>query len=580
MNTFLMPPPRHRGWSNSGVPAANCLLYTYDAGTTNPRVAYQDAAGTIPHENPIQLDAKGEALIYWDGNYKVDLRTASGAQITGYPVDNFETPVMASVLSGASGGGLIGFQYAATYGTGTVGKWLKDLALGTGATFMGFAQSLAGAKVRTMQDKVRESSISITDFSTIVADGTDQTAVIVAWLGTLGASYTGVIEIPYGVKFNATTVYAAIPPRALVKDNSVINIANASGYFPRFTGLITNCDSANTDSTFCVSDSHNANITIENRGTAPTGSAANRVAAWLWGTGRFQRGQPGMRSLGRAEFANISGLNKWSWVIRRYLPWAALNAEYWTASTVIAAGSYIISSPERIYMTVAGGTTGAVAPTHTSGTAVDGTVTWTFVTGQTDAVCFGVNENGELATNIAPTQSVVAYLKSNPDSGGTAIVIVEACTANQRADLRLQPTNASGAAITALPRLSAIEDSTLRLRTSGLNDLLIADETSMQFGANGLTEKQATLNSATPSVANCGLLYFANSAATSVTGFTGAASSQLICCWAENANTTFIHNAGSFILRGGVNVTPTLNQIIWFQKYSRSGAWVEIHRNF
>ena len=92
MNIFLMPPPLHRGWTNAGVPAAGCKLYTYEAGTSTPKETFQDAAGTIPHENPITLDAKGEALIYWSGSYRVDLRTAAGVQITGYPVDDYTTP--------------------------------------------------------------------------------------------------------------------------------------------------------------------------------------------------------------------------------------------------------------------------------------------------------------------------------------------------------------------------------------------------------------------------------------------------------------------------------------------------------
>ena len=102
MDTFLMPPARARGWTNGGEPAAGCKLYTYDAGTSTPKTTYQDAAGLVPHENPITLDAKGEALIYWRGNYRVDLRTPTGASITGYPVDNFQTPVMQDALDTVS----------------------------------------------------------------------------------------------------------------------------------------------------------------------------------------------------------------------------------------------------------------------------------------------------------------------------------------------------------------------------------------------------------------------------------------------------------------------------------------------
>jgi hypothetical protein len=39
----------------------------------------------------VPLDAKGEAVIYWSGAYKVDLKQADGQQVTGYPVDNLKT---------------------------------------------------------------------------------------------------------------------------------------------------------------------------------------------------------------------------------------------------------------------------------------------------------------------------------------------------------------------------------------------------------------------------------------------------------------------------------------------------------
>lgn len=89
MTTSLMPEARQRYYNNDGTVAAGCYLYTYAAGTTTPKAAWTDSAGTIAHTNPIVLDAKGEAVIFWDGAYKVDLKTAAGTQVTGYPVDDY-----------------------------------------------------------------------------------------------------------------------------------------------------------------------------------------------------------------------------------------------------------------------------------------------------------------------------------------------------------------------------------------------------------------------------------------------------------------------------------------------------------
>lgn len=210
MATFLMPPGRQRGWTNNGVPAAGCLLYTYEAGTSTPKATYTDAAGLVPHTNPIVLDAKGEALIYWDGNYRVDLRTAAGVQITGYPIDNFETPLMSGSLSATTGGGLIGFSYAASYGVGTIARWLQDLALSAGAGFVGWIQTGVGSVLRSILDRLRD-EVNVTDYMTVaqIADaraGTllqDHTAAFQAAMGS-SVFFKRLVRIPGGCKFKIT----------------------------------------------------------------------------------------------------------------------------------------------------------------------------------------------------------------------------------------------------------------------------------------------------------------------------------------------------------------------------------------
>jgi hypothetical protein len=49
----------------------------------------------------------------------------------------------------------------------------------------------------------------------------------------------------------------------------------------------------------------------------------------------------------------------------------------WTASTAFLAGDYC-SYDANIYTSTAGGTTGSTAPTHTTGSASDGGITWTY----------------------------------------------------------------------------------------------------------------------------------------------------------------------------------------------------------
>src|SRR5215216_1330066 len=141
MTSALMPLAVQRFWNNDGTLAAGCLLYTYTAGTNVPKTVYRDSAGLDPHPNPVVLNAKGEATIYGSGSYKIDLKTAAGVQITGYPVDNVTVALIGSDLESASGAGFVGFVYATAYAVGSIGRWLKDLALGTGSSFIGFIHS-------------------------------------------------------------------------------------------------------------------------------------------------------------------------------------------------------------------------------------------------------------------------------------------------------------------------------------------------------------------------------------------------------------------------------------------------------
>lgn len=225
MPTFLMPPARQRGWSNAGAPAAGCKLYTYAAGTTTPKATYQDAAGTIPHENPITLDAKGEALIYWDGNYRVDLRTAAGAQITGYPVDNFQTPIMPDSLALSNGGGMVGFSYASTYPAGSMAKWLQDLSQASSATLVGYSNASTGAVGTTIQKKLRE-RISLLDFM----DAETRAAVA-------GGAYTANLRAKMLTATNAAWTAALAGPFDLFAPAGRYELANDS--FPWRQQIVT-----------------------------------------------------------------------------------------------------------------------------------------------------------------------------------------------------------------------------------------------------------------------------------------------------------------------------------------------------
>ena len=73
----LLPDGKQSYTTATGAPLVGGRLYTYDAGTSTPRPTYSDAAGLVPNTNPVILDARGEAVIFWSGAYKVVLRDAT-----------------------------------------------------------------------------------------------------------------------------------------------------------------------------------------------------------------------------------------------------------------------------------------------------------------------------------------------------------------------------------------------------------------------------------------------------------------------------------------------------------------------
>jgi hypothetical protein len=126
----LLPQGKQYYETSAGVPLVGGKVYTYDAGTSNPRVTYQDSAATQPNTNPVILDARGEAVIFWSGSYKVVLKDALDNTI--WTVDNVSNDSellrqsLASSASSAVGAGLIGWiRTAAGAVAKTVWNWMQ-----------------------------------------------------------------------------------------------------------------------------------------------------------------------------------------------------------------------------------------------------------------------------------------------------------------------------------------------------------------------------------------------------------------------------------------------------------------------
>jgi hypothetical protein len=129
----LAPLAKLRFVDNNGVPLAGGKVFTYVAGQTTKQATYTDASGATLNPNPVILDSRGEAAIWFDQTlaYKVTLAPSTDTDPPTAPiwtVDNIPANNLNQLLSASGGSALIGFLPA---GVGavltTVQQYLRDL---------------------------------------------------------------------------------------------------------------------------------------------------------------------------------------------------------------------------------------------------------------------------------------------------------------------------------------------------------------------------------------------------------------------------------------------------------------------
>ena len=111
----------HRQITNdSGVPQSGAKVSHFRANTTTALTVWQDAAGTVPHPQPVPCDAGGFVpLVYVDDTFdwKIVVTTAAGVTLPQYNFDNlpkaesdasalgFAPPIFPWVQAGSQAGG-------------------------------------------------------------------------------------------------------------------------------------------------------------------------------------------------------------------------------------------------------------------------------------------------------------------------------------------------------------------------------------------------------------------------------------------------------------------------------------------
>lgn len=74
-------PPKFQAFDAVGAPLSGGKVETKEPGTDTDKVSYSDSALTTENTNPIILDARGEAPIFGDGNFKIVLKTSADVLI-------------------------------------------------------------------------------------------------------------------------------------------------------------------------------------------------------------------------------------------------------------------------------------------------------------------------------------------------------------------------------------------------------------------------------------------------------------------------------------------------------------------
>lgn len=196
----LLPEGKQSFTDGAGKPLVGGKLYTYDAGTSTPRPTYADAAGTVQNTNPVVLDARGEAIIFWKGVYKVVLKDSWGNTI--WSIDGVATTDPSNTTSD-----MIGYEEDTVQAVLDNAKPMEDytaLRAYTGrATGVRITQAgLAGCFQRDDAD-----ATSVDNGGTIIVDGAGR-----RWK----RNYTGPVHLQWfgidrsGSSFSTAAVQAAI----------------------------------------------------------------------------------------------------------------------------------------------------------------------------------------------------------------------------------------------------------------------------------------------------------------------------------------------------------------------------------
>lgn len=258
--TVLSPPPKAQFLTATGTPLVGGKVYTYAAGTTTPLATYTTSGGGTANTNPVILDVRGEADIWYTNgvSYKVVLKDSTDSTI--WTVDNIAIAgSMATQNSNAVSitGGTIGSGVTFNGNTtGTASNVTGVVAVangGTGASTAANARTNLGAAAAGANADITALNQDVT----LTASGT----VAATSLGYRGAPQNaqtgayGLVLTDNGKHISITTGGVTVP-------------SNAAAAFPIGATVVIYNNSGSSQNIAITTD------TMRQAGTTNTGTRA------------------------------------------------------------------------------------------------------------------------------------------------------------------------------------------------------------------------------------------------------------------------------------------------------------------
>lgn len=273
----LSPSPKAQFLDASGAPLVGGKVYTYAAGTTTPATTYTTSTGNVPNTNPVILDSRGEANIWYSNgtSYKVVLTDSADATI--WTVDNivtigslaFQNANAVNITGGTIGSGVT-FNGNTTGTASNVTGVVAVVNGGTGSTTAAAARTALGAAKSGANDDIT---------------ALDQDVVLVA-TGTVGADSIGYRGAPQNAQTAAYQLALTDNGKHISITTGGITIpANSAAAFPIGATVVIYNNSGSSQSIAITTD------TLRQAGTTNTGTRtlANyglatcvKVASTVW----------------------------------------------------------------------------------------------------------------------------------------------------------------------------------------------------------------------------------------------------------------------------------------------------------